>query len=386
MAIYLDEVEQVLSAAFVNRITVELVSEPGIGKSSVMKQIARNMAKKIGKPFGFVVRHLSTMDPTEVAGPMFITKRPLLGVERECAVNSYPAIFPSTTDTVFMPDGSETTIGELGHVPQFGIVFLDELRQAPHDVQKPAARFLDEHRVGEWALSVFGGVWGVTAASNRMEDRSGVNKELSFITNRKLILNVQSNSDVLANYYESNEIIPPVAIGYLRAFPGAVFTQTVPKDGKPFPTPRSFERTTKMLMTLGKDGYPACEGKIPTEIACGLMGEGRGPEYLGYLRCAEDMVKLPEILEAPDKCRIPDRGDVMWAVTQMMIYNAKSDNVLKLLTYLQRMPREMQLVGVASITTKVEDLLYNRTYAEWAAKNQQLLMAAHAADRRFNRK
>lgn len=386
MALMIDRLERALMAAYVTGVSTELESEPGIGKSSVIKQLCKSMAKKLGQPFGLAVRHLSTMDPTEVAGPMFITKRPVLGEMTESAVNSYPAVFPSVTDTVFLPDGTTTKIGKHGSIPKFGYIFLDEFRQAPHDVQKPAARLLDEHCIGEWSLDMFGGRWGVVAASNRAEDRSGANKELAFITNRKLVLAVQSNAPVLANYLEDKNELHPILIGYVRAFPGSVFTPVVPKDDKPFPTPRSFERAGKMLMAMGNDGIPASDPEA-TEVACGLIGAGRGPELIGYIRRHDEMPTLDDIIKNPKTTPVPDRADVQWAVTQMLIgaVDHHKNKILELFTYLQRLGREMQLVGVSGISRKTPDITYNQAYVTWAKDNRELLMAAFAADRRYKK-
>lgn len=393
MAVYIDRLMPIMKSAFVNKTTVELVSEPGIGKSSVLRQTAQAMAKILGQPFAFVVRHLSTMDPTEVAGPLYISKRTFSvmpkdvveSTEMECAMNSYPAIFPNNSDEVFLPDGKVTTIGKLGYVPKFGAVFLDELRQAPHDVQKPAARFMDEQRIGDWSLSMFGGQYAVWAASNRSSDRSGANKDLAFITNRKMVLNVRTSHQIVINHFEQKGNLHFMCIGYIRAFPGSIFTSEVPKDDKPFPTPRSFERACLNLQTLGVDGVPAITEEA-AEVAAGLMGEGRGPELIGYLRVHDDLVKIETILEDPKKARIPDRADVQWATAQMLIHHADDDNCMKLFAYAERLPREMQLPVISSISHKLPKLPYHIEYATWSARNQQLLLAAFNADRRFKNK
>jgi len=389
MAVKLDQLEPVIFAAFIQGITFELLSPPGIGKSSIIAQTAANMAKKLGAPFCLAVRHLSTLDPTDVAGPLFITKRILKYAgsdhEFESAMNSYPALFPNSKDTVYLPDGTVTTVGEHGEIPQFGIVFLDELRQAAHDAQKPAARFMDERRVGEWDLRMFGGQWSVGAASNNSEDRSGVVKDLAFITNRKMVLQVETNVHILCNYYEDNPIIDPAGIAYIRACPGSVFTDKVPNSDKPFPTPRSFERCMRMLKTMGTDGA-LDTSPLAVEVANGFLGEGRGPELIGFLRRVEEMVTIDEILEAPKTARVPDRPDVTWAVVQMLSHHVTVDNGMKLITYLQRLPREMQIVGVSSVMHKCPALQYDKAYSAWAAANKDLLMAAFAADRRNQRR
>ncbi len=389
MAVKLDQLEPVIFSAYIQGITLELLSAPGVGKSSVIRQAAKNMAKRLNAPFCLAVRHLSTFDPTDVAGPLFITKRKLTYAgkehEFESAMNSYPALFPNSKDVVFLPDGTETDVGTHGEIPAFGLVFLDELRQAAHDAQKPTARFMDERRVGEWDLRMFGGQWSVIAASNNSEDRSGTVKDLAFITNRKLVLQVESSVQILCNHFEDTGVICSSGIAYVRACPGSVFTEKVPNNDKPFPTPRSFERCMRMLQTMGGD-KGVDTSPLAVEVASGFLGEGRGPELIGFLRRVEEMVTIDEILADPKKARVPDRPDVTWAVVQMLAHHVTSANGMKLITYIERLAREMQITGLGSIMAKCPDLQYNKQYSEWAARNKDLLMAAFAADRRNNQR
>lgn len=389
MAIKLNDLDNVLMTAFVQGITLEMLSAPGIGKSSKVHQTAKKMATKLGKPFCLAVRHLSTFDPTECAGLQFISKKEITfgpkrtKLEFESAVASYPALFPADNDTVFLPDGKVTNCKAHG-IPEFGWVFLDELRQAPHDVQKPTARFMDERRIGDWDLRMFGGQWSVVAASNNTEDRSGVNKDLAFITNRKLVLQVETSVQMLCEYFEETKSVHDHAIAYVRAFPQNVISEKVPAHDGPFPTPRSFERTARMLKAMG-NGTDLDTSPMAVEVAGGLVGVGAGAEFCAFLRRLDDMVTIEEILENPKQARIPERLDVAWAVVQMLLGHVTVRNFEKLFTYVDRLPKEMQITCVSGMLHRVPDLALQSGYSAWARANKDLLMAAFAADRRLKR-
>jgi len=374
-------IDPILKACFLEQVSLELLSPPGLGKTSKIKQISAHFARQLKAPFGLSVRHLSTYDPTEVGGMQFIghkaiTKHDGTKLEFESALQSYPALFPQPSDKVYMPDGTTTTIAKLGYIPKYGYVMLDELRQAPHDSQKPAARLLDERTLGEYSLDNFGH-WAVTACSNSSEDRSGAQKELAFVTNRKCVIKIDPCVRSLQAYMEQAGLHHS-AIGFMRAFPDAVFTEKVPSHENPYATPRSFERCIRLLTRMGKEDKLATSPEA-LETACGLIGEASATKLMGFLRRTEDMVTVEEILESPTTTKVPDRPDIMWATVQLMVHHATIKNVLTMMKYVQRMPQEFQISAVSSLHRKVPGMANEPEWVEWAAKNKDLLLAAHAA-------
>ena len=55
-------------------ITVELISGPGIGKSSLVEQSAAILAREVGEPVGLVVFMLATVSSVDVRGFMLPVK------------------------------------------------------------------------------------------------------------------------------------------------------------------------------------------------------------------------------------------------------------------------------------------------------------------------
>ena len=156
--------------------------------------------------------------------------------------------------------------------PAHGIVFLDEFRQAGHDVQKPAAELLLNGRVGDSKLPPG---WMVVAASNRESDRSGVQRELAFVSNRRMEIKVSPDLESWVDWAE-RKAIHWAAIAFAKAHPGKIFSDKVPDKPGPFTTPRSFVKMSYLIGELPMEMF--------TEAAAGMIGEGSAAEFVSFLR------------------------------------------------------------------------------------------------------
>ena len=124
-----------LIALIEQKVPAFLWGAPGIGKSSIVKQIAQS------NEIDFIDLRLALMDPTDLKGIPFYDK------ESHTALWAPPAFLPKS--------------GE-------GILFLDELNSAAPSVQASAYQLILDRRVGEYELP---DGWAIVAAGNRESDR-----------------------------------------------------------------------------------------------------------------------------------------------------------------------------------------------------------------------
>jgi len=132
------DITETLGALVDQKLPTFLWGAPGIGKSSVVKQVAE------AKGIGFIDLRLSLMDPTDLKGIPFYENR------AHQAVWAPPSFLPR--------EGS-------------GILFLDELNTAAPSVQASAYQLILDRRVGEYELPEG---WAIVAAGNRENDRGVV--------------------------------------------------------------------------------------------------------------------------------------------------------------------------------------------------------------------
>ena len=100
--------------------------------------------------------------------------------------------------------------------------------------------------------------------------------------------------------------------GFLRSRPSKLLE--IPKEetrrGSAWPSPRTWDFASRQLAAILSDGGQATEA-MPYVADC--IGEGVAVEFMAW--CKE--VNLPDpwmLLKNPDKFKLPDRGDVAFAV------------------------------------------------------------------------
>ena len=325
-------------------ISTLFVSGPGLGKSSIVEQAAAEYGHKIGEPVMCKPFHLTTVEPPDVRG---------FGLPDK------------DTDGARIMTFTRPPWAVKEDEPERGILFLDELGQASHDVQKPAAELLLHRQVGNYQLPPG---WIVIAASNRESDRSGVQRELAFITNRRAVIKIEPNLDAWVNWAEKTGV-HPLAIAFAKVKPGAVFADTIPEKPGPFCTPRSLVMLSQMIGELDMPMF--------TEMACGLIGDGTAAEFVAFLRVAEQLPSFDEIVKNPTGTEVPKRSDASYAAMQMIAHRVDDKTAKACFTYLKRMGREFQVAGLRGAFNRSPGLVRTPDFAAWLRDNKELVMAAN---------
>lgn len=331
------------------RFSIEFESGPGLGKSEGNAQIARELGEEFNEPFGFLPFFLSTLEQPDVRG---------FGLPAK-----------DTDGTSIMQYTAAPWMPRAG-APEKGIVFLDEFRQSAHDVQKPAAELLLNGRVGDSELPIG---WMVIAASNREKDRSGVQRELAFVSNRRMLIKVTPDLDSWVEWAETTGI-HWAAIAFAKHMPGIVFQTEVPAEPGPFCSPRSFVKMSYLIGELSE--------KLFTEASAGLIGEGAAAEFCSFLRVVEELPPFEKIVKDPTGCRLPpsDRPDAQYATMQMIAHRVDGDTAKSAFTYLKRMDKEFQVAGLKATLRRCPAVLQNPDFAKWVKDNKELLVSANLID------
>ena len=330
------------------RITIELESGPGMGKSEMVPQLAAHMGEKMGETFGCKEVFLNSKESVDMGGFGLPDEDPNDGAK----IMTFTCAF-------WVPKASE---------PKNGFFFLDEFRQSPHDVQKPSAELLLNGKVNESELPIG---WMVIGASNREKDRSGVQRELMFVTNRRCLIQITPDLDSWVDWAERKGDIHWAAIAFAKYKPGLIFKDEVPDKGGPFCTPRSFVKMQYLIDDLPMDLF--------TEFAAGYIGEGTAAEFTSYLRVVEELPEFDEIVNDPKGCKLPDRDrpDAQFATMQMIAHRVDGDTAAPAFNYLKRMPDEFQVAGLKATLKRQPQVLNNKDFAKWIKDNKSLVVNAN---------
>jgi hypothetical protein len=343
---------------------LHLIGPPGIGKSDVVKnEYKQALERHLGKPVGYCCLIVPTIDAPDLRGFLIPTKDEK---GRPTSFFTRPAVMPSVEYLEEFPEG---------------IMLLDECNQADQLTQKALAPVKLEKRFGEHYLAKG---WRVISASNRQEDGSGVGKALKHLVNRERTLEIQPSIIAWAIWAEARGV-HPMLIAFAKAFPGVVFSDKVPKEDGPYCTPRSYMSAAKLIgMVAGvdKDGNPNM--KIPNDglmmqLVAGDIGAKPAAELFAYLKVADDLPTIEEILAGPSTCKCPKELSAAYAAVQMCVHFANPGNIDKLWTFAERFPKELQVSACRSLVERGGGILLNSpNLNKWIMSNKTLINASSA--------
>jgi len=223
---------------------------PGIGKSSIVKQIAAD------HDYDFIDLRLSLLDPTDLKGIPFFDS------ERKEAVWATPDFLPKEPHSR-------------------GILFLDEINTAAPSVQAAAYQLVLDRKVGDYELPEG---WSIIAAGNRENDRGVTFRMPPPLANRFVHLEMAVDFEDWKSWAYANSIDASV-IGYLNFDKSKLFDFDPVKNERSFPTPRSWEYVHRILHSgLGE--------ALLHEAVAGAIGKENSVDFLAFRKV---MHRLPDI-------------------------------------------------------------------------------------------
>lgn len=343
---------------------LHLVGPPGVGKSQALaNEIRATLSAHYGEEFGFHDVLLPTVDAPDIRGFLIPTKDK----------DGHPTSF--FTRSAILP-----TKEYLRAHPR-GLMLIDERNASDMLTQKAIAPAILSKRFGEEYLPPD---WIVVSASNRVEDGSGVIKPPKHLVNRERTIPIESDVLSWSLWAEAHQV-HPMLIAFAKQQPGVVFTESVPKTEGPFCTPRSFVSAARILaLAAGTDADGNPNMQIPqtgilSQMVSGDIGDGACAQLMSYLKVADELPTIQEILDQPTKAKCPTALSAAYAAAQMCLHYAKPDCIDKLWVYTERMPKEMQVSVAKQLVAKGAGVLLNsKALTAWIAKNKALINASNA--------
>lgn len=314
------------------KVPTFLWGAPGIGKSSIVNQIASDMG------ICFIDLRLALMDPTDLKGIPFYDK------ESHTALWAPPAFLPR--------DGE-------------GILFLDELNSAPPSVQASAYQLILDRKVGEYELPEG---WAIVAAGNREGDRGVTYRMPSPLANR--FVHFEMEVDVQDwRLWAYKKGLDERVISYISYRSEHLFTFDAKSDIKSFATPRSWEYVNKILKsTITKE--------LLLDTISGAVGRDVAVSFLSF---AKVMNKLPDIenILKTGSGEYSDEVDVLYAISTGLVsgyLKSQSEERLEnLLRYTLELKSEFAVMIVQDLQRGGVRMEHSEVFKEWVKKFAYLL-------------
>lgn len=262
------------------------------------------------------------------------------------------------------------------------VILLDEIGKASRPVQNALLPVMLERRVGAVPLPAGSIVFGATNLGiegvGDLFQAHACNR-VSFVTMRPPTadewidwgLQNNVNEAMLAWAKEDEGRI----FGSFRDFanPADFPYGFHPKEKRrSFVTPRSLYLAS---IELREDRRRAVDDPSITLAAiAGNIGPRAALDLMAFVELADKLPAWATVINAPEKAVVPDNAGAMMMTVYRAVMRTTEDTLDNVLTYMQRMPKEMQCVFATQLLRSRKPwAAINRRFTDWARENMWLL-------------
>lgn len=314
------------------KIPTFLWGPPGIGKSSIIKQIAQDEGIEC------IDLRLSLMDPTDLKGIPFY--------ERE----SHSALWAPPS---FLPREGR------------GILFLDELNSAAPAVQASAYQLILDRRVGEYTLPEG---WAIVAAGNREGDRGVVYRLPSPLANRFVHIEMEVNVEDWRMWAMKRGVDGRI-VAYIGFKNDALFAFDPTANERSFATPRSWEAVHNVLQSTVP--HP-----LLLDAIAGAVGKNNAVDFLGFCKVMNLLPDVDAILTG-ESSDYPTDISALYALSSALVGRILSDpdevKIDHLLRYTLNLQSEFAIMIVQDLQRQGIRMDHLSGYGEWVNAYAYLL-------------
>lgn len=316
-----------------------LTSSPGIGKSSIAKQIAKKENLKV------IDLRLAQSDPTDL--------------------NGFPAINEDHTRAGYVPMDTFPIEGD--SIPEGyngWLLLMDEFNSAPMSVQAAAYKIVLDKQVGKFNLHKH---VVIMCAGNLDTDRAIVNRLSTAMQSRMIHLQLEVDHGAWIKWAMAEGIDYRV-ISWLNLTKDALHKFDPDHNDKTFPCPRTWEFVSKII----KPWDIVHKSKMP--IIVGTVGEGMANEFMGFLALFDIIPTIAECIANPTSIELDIEPSFMYALSGMIYKNLVASNIDKLIQLINRMPIEFQIYTLNGAMSQDRSLTETPAGKKWIKENAQQLL------------
>ena len=318
-----------------SKIPVFVWGNPGVGKSSIIKQIAND------KNMEFIDLRLSLLDPTDLRGIPFFDSA------NKSAIWAKPEFLPNSNSQAF------------------GILFLDEINSAPPTVQAAAYQLILDRKIGEYTLPMN---YAIVAAGNYESDRGVTYRMPTPLANRFVHLDFELDFEEWKSWaYESK--IDTRIISFLSYKPQNLFTFDAKAKEKSFATPRSWSFVNDILNSN-------LQIEFLKDVISGAVGKDSSDEFMNFCKVIDKLPNIQEILEAINT-EVPTNNSVLYALCTGIVYalkeNSSIEKVTNILNYSLNLPNEFSVMLIRDLQKEGVEIESSRSWKSWVNANKFLI-------------
>lgn len=320
------EVTEILAAGLVPFVR----SEPGLGKSSIFRQIARKAALK------FIDNRVSQMTPEDFMGLPVRSTRPDGTVYAEFA-----------PFTMFPVEGTPLPKGMNGW-----FLSMDEFNSGNKSIQAPSYKLVLDREVNQSKLhdNVF-----IACAGNLDTDRAITIPMSTALKSRLVHLRMKADLDEFILFAHRNKFDPRI-MGFLAFQPDKLHAFKPDSEDDTFPCPRTWEFVSKLITGKGHDD-------LSKATIAGTIGKGTMVEFMAFLREFNSLPRYEDIVKDPANCPVPANPSTRYALVTMLLERLKDTDFAQVIEYVKRFSTEFQAVFFRNVLVRYPLLRRDRAFS-----------------------
>jgi len=313
------DLKDVIRTAYQKQVSLFIWGACGIGKSSVVKQVANEL------DVDFIDVRISQLEPSDLRG--------------------LPSV--SNGETKWLPPNwlpKENTKG---------ILFFDELNLAVPSIQASCYQLILDRKLGDYNLPKG---WVILSAGNRIEDKANTFEMPSPLANRFIHTELSVPSvEMWQNWAFQNQIDGRI-IAFLNWKPTRLYGFDAKLKDKAFATPRTWEFTSALIKGLEYDK----DKELMDTLIASAVGEGTAIEMTAFLKLqrkinAEDLLKNPK--KVKDIKEIDLKYSMLSTISEYFNRHKKKETLTQILGVVKEMDVEYGVL-MLRLTKNVDETFF----------------------------
>jgi hypothetical protein len=326
------EVAEAIEVCMNTNRAMFLWGQPGVGKSSVISQVAETHGRKV------IDVRLSQLESVDLRGMPQIDKK----TDRVHWIS--PEFLPRETDGPT-------------------ILLLDEMNSGLPSTQAAAYQLVLDRRLGSYKVP---DNCAIIAAGNRETDRGVTYTMPAPLANRFIHIDFEVNFQDWQKWAITTGIRSEVT-SFLNFRPGLL--NDFDPDKKAFPTPRSWQFVSDTMTTNGK-----ISPIVERALIAGSVGDGAAAEFAGFLKIYRDLPNPDYVLMKPDAAEVPKDPAVLYALVGALSERVNEGNFERFNQYIGRIKPEFQVLAMRDALIRNQKLVSTKAFADWAAVNANFVL------------
>lgn len=334
---------QLITDALRANLVPMICSSPGMGKSSIASQIAKENNLQL------IDVRLSQCDPTDLNGFPHILK----GEDGQPAIATYIPMDTFPTEHTELPAGKDGWL-----------LLMDELNSAPMSVQAAAYKIVLDRMVGQHNLHP---KCKVMAAGNLATDKAIVNRLSTAMQSRMLHLEMRSDPKGWLGWALENNIDHRVT-SYIAFRPEALNNFDPGHQDKTFACERTWDFVSRLIKQ-----WPTIEpGKMA--LLAGTIGAGVASDFSAFCEIYQDLPSIEQIIANPESFNIVDQPNIKYALSGLIASHIDGSNIEPLFKAIERLPIEFQVITLQGSIKKNQTILGCDSVKKWLSANARNLL------------